>query len=68
MHYFLDKSFGVNGKGEIRLKKLYFTAVEITWKLFSLSKIPLLPTFKAKKQNRNFVSKLRFIFGAGEGT
>ena len=32
------------------------------------AKIALLKGLRAKKQNRNFVSKLRFCFGADDGT
>ncbi len=33
---------------------------------FRFVKIPLLEGFQEKKQNRNFVSKLRFRFGRGD--
>ena len=58
VHYFSEKSFGMNGVRENRLKKLYFTASEITRKLFSLSKTHLLATFKAKKTEPQFCIKI----------
>ena len=63
---FSKESFGVNEIFIKRLKKSFFNLPIAHSKTFLFSKIPLLRRFRAKKQNRNFVSKLRFSFG-GEG-
>ena len=49
------------------IKTVFFPVIYYTHKLIFLE-IPLFKLFLTKKKKRNFVSKLRFLFGRDGGT
>ena len=67
MHLFFKEKFRSERDFYKKAKKELFQFADGSLKSF-FAKITLLKGLRAKKQNRNFVSKLRFCFGADDGT